>query len=92
MAANRLAAVGRSGVDVTVVNPRPDFVERIRLHEHAAGAPRAIRPLRGLLRPDVRLRVRRRTRSPSDPCGSTTAARSTSTICCTRWAARPPAA
>ncbi|WP_240167367.1 NAD(P)/FAD-dependent oxidoreductase [Streptomyces noursei] len=57
MAANRLAAVGRSDVDVTVVNPRPDFVERVRLHEHAAGAPRAIRPLRGLLRPDVRLRV-----------------------------------
>ncbi|MEV4921352.1 NAD(P)/FAD-dependent oxidoreductase [Streptomyces roseoverticillatus] len=57
MAANRLVAMGRSGVDVTVVNPRAQFVERIRLHEHAAGVSNAARPLSGLLHRDVRLRV-----------------------------------
>lgn len=57
MAANRLAAVGQSGVRVTMVNPRPEFVERIRLHEHAAGTSNAVRPLRGLLHRDVQLRV-----------------------------------
>ncbi|MBF6330352.1 FAD-dependent oxidoreductase [Nocardia transvalensis] len=57
MAANRLAAAGRSDVRVTVVNPRDVFVERIRLHEHAAGASDAVRPLRGLLHRDLRLRV-----------------------------------
>ncbi|QBS46286.1 pyridine nucleotide-disulfide oxidoreductase [Nocardia sp. CS682] len=57
MAANRLAAVGRSDVQVTVVNPRAQFVERIRLHEHAAGVSSAVRQHRGLLHRDVRLRV-----------------------------------
>ncbi|MYT31325.1 MULTISPECIES: FAD-dependent oxidoreductase [unclassified Streptomyces] len=57
LAANRLAAVGRSQVRVTVVNPRPDFVERVRLHEHAAGVSSAVRPLSGLLHRDVGLRV-----------------------------------
>ncbi|GGU84404.1 dehydrogenase [Streptomyces albospinus] len=57
MAANRLAAVNRSDVRVTVVNPRPEFVERVRLHEHAAGVANAVRPLSGLLHRDVRLRV-----------------------------------
>ncbi|MFC4079814.1 FAD-dependent oxidoreductase [Amycolatopsis samaneae] len=57
MAANRLAAAGGPEVSVTVVNPRPEFVERIRLHEHAAGGTNAVRPVRGLLRRDVRLRV-----------------------------------
>ncbi|MFI6999017.1 NAD(P)/FAD-dependent oxidoreductase [Nocardia sp. NPDC050175] len=57
MAANRLAAVGRSEVRVTMVNPRPEFVERIRLHEHAAGGASAVQERRGLLHRDVRLRV-----------------------------------
>lgn len=57
MAANRLAAVGQSDVRVTVVNPRPEFVERIRLHEHAAGVSNAVQQRRGLLHRDVRLRV-----------------------------------
>ncbi|MFI6172527.1 NAD(P)/FAD-dependent oxidoreductase [Nocardia sp. NPDC051052] len=57
MAANRLAAVGRSDVRVTVVNPRPEFVERIRLHEHAAGGSIAVQQRRGLLHRDVRVRV-----------------------------------
>lgn len=33
-AAKRLA---RSDADVTIVNPRADFVERIRLHQYLAG-------------------------------------------------------
>ncbi|GAU69304.1 putative oxidoreductase [Streptomyces sp. NBRC 110611] len=57
MAANRLATVGRSAASVTVVNPRPEFVERVRLHEHAVGVTNAVRPLSGLLHRDVRLRV-----------------------------------
>lgn len=39
MAANRLLV--RPDVDVTLVNPRPAFVERIRLHQHVAGTYRA---------------------------------------------------
>ncbi len=35
LAANRLQ--GTPGVAVTLVNPRPEFVERIRLHQLAAG-------------------------------------------------------
>ncbi|MEV6557717.1 FAD-dependent oxidoreductase [Nocardia sp. NPDC051756] len=57
MAANRLAAVGQSDVRVTVVDPRAEFVERIRLHEHAAGVANAVQERRGLLHRDVRLRV-----------------------------------
>ncbi|WP_280458391.1 PfkB family carbohydrate kinase [Nocardia carnea] len=34
-AANRLRR--RAGIDITVVNPRPEFVERIQLHQLAAG-------------------------------------------------------
>ncbi|MFI9403441.1 NAD(P)/FAD-dependent oxidoreductase [Nocardia sp. NPDC052316] len=57
MAANRLAAVGGSGVQVTVVNPRAQFVERIRLHERAVGVSRVVQLRREVLRRDVRLRV-----------------------------------
>ncbi|MFD9894505.1 NAD(P)/FAD-dependent oxidoreductase [Amycolatopsis sp. NPDC059027] len=57
MAANRLAAAGQPEVHVTVVNPRPEFVERVRLHEHAADGSDAKRPLSDLLRRGVRLRV-----------------------------------
>ncbi|WP_329520731.1 NAD(P)/FAD-dependent oxidoreductase [Spirillospora sp. NBC_01491] len=45
-AAKRLA---RDDVEVTVVNPRPDFVERIRLHQLMAGNHPATRPLASLL-------------------------------------------
>ena len=34
-AANHLRM--RTDVNITLVNPRPKFVERIRLHQHAAG-------------------------------------------------------
>ncbi|MCC3267619.1 NAD(P)/FAD-dependent oxidoreductase [Arthrobacter gengyunqii] len=37
MAANRLAAAARPGLDVVLVSPGERFVERIRLHEYAAG-------------------------------------------------------
>ena len=37
MAANRLAGSGRENLDVLLVNPGDRFVERIRLHEYAAG-------------------------------------------------------
>lgn len=37
MAANRLAAAERPGLDTVLVNPGKRFVERIRLHEFAAG-------------------------------------------------------
>lgn len=49
-AAKRLAR-GRSGVtpDVTIVNPRADFVERIRLHQYLAGNRAATVPLTSLL-------------------------------------------
>jgi NADH:ubiquinone reductase (H+-translocating) len=62
LAANRILATisSRKGpnrtpaeaVEVTVVNPRPDFVQRIRLHEVAAGsAATAAVPLREVLHP-----------------------------------------
>ena len=35
LAANHLRM--RDGVDITLVNPRPDFVERVRLHQFVAG-------------------------------------------------------
>jgi NADH dehydrogenase len=35
LAANHLRM--RAGVDITLVNPRPDFVERVRLHQFVAG-------------------------------------------------------
>ncbi|UWX98516.1 FAD-dependent oxidoreductase [Arthrobacter zhaoxinii] len=37
MAANRLAASGRPGLDVVLATPEERFVERIRLHEYTAG-------------------------------------------------------
>ncbi|QWF84921.1 NAD(P)/FAD-dependent oxidoreductase [Amycolatopsis sp. CA-230715] len=54
-AANRIAAAGIPGTRVRVINPRADFVERIRLHQLAAGTGSATRPLRELLHPDVDL-------------------------------------
>lgn len=62
MATNRLLASlsvqERERVHVTVVNPRRDFVERIRLHELAAGSRSSVlRPLSDVLHPDARLLV-----------------------------------
>ena len=55
LAANRLA--GRPGLDVVLVNPRRDFVERIRLHERACGGDDAVVDLAAVLAPHVRLVV-----------------------------------
>lgn len=55
LAANRLQ--GTPGVAVTLVNPRPEFVERIRLHQLAAGGDDATEPYDTLLGPGVRLLV-----------------------------------
>jgi NADH:ubiquinone reductase (H+-translocating) len=53
MAANRLAP----RADVTLVNPRPRFVERIRLHQLVAGNDDAVADYATVLSPDVRLVV-----------------------------------
>lgn len=53
MAANRLAPHAR----VTLVNPRAEFVERIRLHQLVAGNDDAVADYAAVLSPDVRLVV-----------------------------------
>ncbi|CAM3331711.1 NAD(P)/FAD-dependent oxidoreductase [Tsukamurella hominis] len=55
IAANRL--VKKADAEVTVVNPRPGFVERVRLHEHIAGSGSAVTPLTDMLDPRIRLVV-----------------------------------
>ncbi|MCG7611275.1 MULTISPECIES: NAD(P)/FAD-dependent oxidoreductase [Mycobacterium] len=55
LAANRLQ--GTPGVAVTLVNPRPEFVERIRLHQLAVGNHDATAAYDTLLGPGVRLLV-----------------------------------
>ncbi|GAB10074.1 putative oxidoreductase [Gordonia araii NBRC 100433] len=53
MAANRLA--GR--LDVVLVNPRDRFIERVRLHQWAAGSGAAAHDYSTILKPSVRLAV-----------------------------------
>ncbi|RRS01320.1 NAD(P)/FAD-dependent oxidoreductase [Glycomyces terrestris] len=55
MAANRL--MRRSDLNVTIVNPRKDFVERMRLHRLAARSGEAVLDFAAVLNPDVRLLV-----------------------------------
>ncbi|MER6444304.1 FAD-dependent oxidoreductase [Streptomyces venezuelae] len=55
MAANRLTQ--RDGVSVTLVNPRAAFVERIRLHQLAAGTDDAVVEFHEVLAAGVRLVV-----------------------------------
>ncbi|WP_330299779.1 NAD(P)/FAD-dependent oxidoreductase [Streptomyces sp. NBC_00503] len=55
MAANRLT--GRGDVTVTLVNPRPDFVHRIRLHQLVGGSDAAVIAYRDVLAQGVRLVV-----------------------------------
>ena len=57
MATNRILAAGHEDIAVTVVNPRPDFVERIRLHQLAAGTSTALVPLNTLLHKGAHLRI-----------------------------------
>lgn len=54
LAANRLCQ-SRPGVAVTLVNPRPQFVERIRLHQLVVGNDDAVADYDGLLNPAVEL-------------------------------------
>lgn len=60
MAANRLTS--RPEVAVTLVNPRPRFVDRIRLHELAASGRHAELDYAQVLNPRVRLHVGTATR------------------------------
>lgn len=60
MAANRLTR--RDDVTVTLINPRPDFVERIRLHQLLAGTHDAVVDYRDVLADGVRLVVDTATR------------------------------
>ncbi|SDL81417.1 NADH dehydrogenase, FAD-containing subunit [Streptomyces wuyuanensis] len=59
-AANRLAR--RDGVSVTLVNPRPEFVSRIRLHQLVAGSDDAVEGFGEVLGGNVRLLVDTATR------------------------------
>ncbi|MBT2405652.1 MULTISPECIES: FAD-dependent oxidoreductase [unclassified Streptomyces] len=53
MAANRLTQ--RDGVTVTLINPRPTFVERIRLHQLVGGSHDAVVDYRQILAQGIRL-------------------------------------
>ncbi|MGW4946030.1 NAD(P)/FAD-dependent oxidoreductase [Actinoplanes sp. NPDC004185] len=55
MAANRLTR--RADVHATLINPRPVFVERIRLHQLVGGTHHALVDYRDILAPGVRLTV-----------------------------------
>src|SRR3954453_11549085 len=55
LAANHLRV--RSDVDITLVNPRPVFVERIRLHQLVAGSGSATVDYGSLLGEGIRLVV-----------------------------------
>ncbi|MFN8088743.1 MAG: FAD-dependent oxidoreductase [Mycobacterium sp.] len=60
IAANRLRK--RHDVDITLVNPRPDFVERIRLHQLLTGSDDAIVDYADILGEGIRLIVDTATR------------------------------
>lgn len=55
MAANRLTQ--RDDVTVTLINPRPDFVHRVRLHQLVGGSDTAVVAYREVLGQGVRLMV-----------------------------------
>ena len=55
VAANRLRQ--RADVDITLVNPRPEFVDRVRLHQFVAGTGKATADFGALLGAGVRLVV-----------------------------------
>ncbi|MER6157655.1 FAD-dependent oxidoreductase [Streptomyces sp. NPDC001868] len=59
-AANTLAR--RDGVSVTVINPRPEFVERIRLHQRVTGSDDATEGFARVMGGNVRLVVDTATR------------------------------
>ncbi|MEU6661913.1 FAD-dependent oxidoreductase [Streptomyces sp. NPDC046821] len=55
IAANRLARKV-PGAEITVLNPRPEFVERVRLHQHIAASGAVAAPLTRMLGDGVTLR------------------------------------
>ncbi|MBO8190133.1 FAD-dependent oxidoreductase [Streptomyces oryzae] len=55
LAANRLTQ--RTDVTVTLINPRPDFVERVRLHQLVGGSHDAVVGYREVLADSIRLVV-----------------------------------
>ncbi|MEV6221980.1 FAD-dependent oxidoreductase [Nocardia fluminea] len=56
VAANRLNKKV-PGARITVVNPRGDFIERVRLHEQIAGSGAAARPLTEILRDSIAVEI-----------------------------------
>ncbi|MEV8314541.1 FAD-dependent oxidoreductase [Streptomyces sp. NPDC059900] len=56
IAANRLAKKVESA-EITVINPRPEFVERVRLHEQIAGTGSAATPLASMLGEGITTRI-----------------------------------
>ncbi|GIG68827.1 NAD(P)/FAD-dependent oxidoreductase [Phytomonospora endophytica] len=56
VAANRVAKKIK-GAEITVINPRPDFVERVRLHQQIAATKQVATPLREILPGRVRTLV-----------------------------------
>ncbi|HTY26614.1 MAG TPA: FAD-dependent oxidoreductase, partial [Mycobacterium sp.] len=60
IAANRLQV--RPDVDIALVNPRPEFVERIRLHQLVAGSDDAVVDYAEILGPGIELVVDAATR------------------------------
>lgn len=56
-AARGLAKRAPRGATITLVNERPDFVERVRLHQFAAGQPRSHLPLSRLVGGRVNVQV-----------------------------------
>ncbi len=76
MAANRLTQ--RADVTVTLINPRPTFVDRIRLHQFVSGTHEAVGDYRKLLAEGVRLVVDTVTRI--DATGRTLALASGDTV------------
>lgn len=56
IAANRLAKQVPAA-EITVVNPRADFIERVRLHQQIAGTGKAATPLSEMLRGGIRSRL-----------------------------------
>lgn len=66
MAANRLTQ--RGDLAVTLINPRPQFVERIRLHQLVGGSHPAVVDYREVLADGVQLRNDTVTRIDPTPC------------------------
>jgi choline dehydrogenase-like flavoprotein len=64
MSANRLTQ--RVDVTVTLINPRPSFVERIRLHQVVGGSDDTVVDYRDVLAKDIRLVVDTVTRINAD--------------------------